>query len=187
MFVSSKGRTVPLALGAILVAAIPLAAQSATESVASDLSDPEVAHVAVTANSIDVELARLAETRAASAEVRRFARTMISDHTAVNEKAAALAKRLGVTPADNAVSRSLQEGAAEARSRLEGLRGSAFDQAYMDREVAYHAAVLDALDVVLIPTTQNEELRALVVEVRPAIAMHLEDARRIRASLGGNP
>ncbi|HEX9727338.1 MAG TPA: DUF4142 domain-containing protein [Gemmatimonadales bacterium] len=151
---------------------------------APDLSDPEVAHVAVTANGIDVELARFAQTRAHNDAVRQFAATMITDHTAVNAQAAALAARLGVTPTDNAVSQSLLAGATEARAALEPLHGSVFDRAYMDREVAYHQAVLDALDGLLIPTTSNPDLRTLLVDVRPAIAAHLEHARQIRRSLG---
>ena len=64
------------------------------------------------------------------------------------------------------------------------LQGSAFDRAYMEREVAYHAAVLEAIDGVLIPTTENAELKALLEAVRPAIAAHLEHARQVRAALG---
>lgn len=150
---------------------------------APDLSDPEVAHVAVTANSIDIELARLAEARARNGAVRQFAATMITDHTAVNGQAAALAGRLGVTPKDNPVSQSLLAGAAQARAAIEPLQGSAFDRAYIEREVAYHQAVLDALDSLLIPTTANDDLRKLLVDVRPAIATHLEHAKKLGGSL----
>jgi putative membrane protein len=148
------------------------------------LSDPEIAHVAVTANSIDVELARFALSRTRSEGVREFAATMIRDHSAVNAQAAALAGRLHLTPSDNAVSQSLVKGAAEARAALETPNGTAFDRAYIDREVAYHQAVLDALDGLLIPATSNAELKALLTGVRPAIAAHLEHARQIRGSLG---
>lgn len=165
--------------GLVLIAmAMALAAPGAAGA-QSDLSDPEVAHVAVTANAIDVEMAELVPSRTDNAAVRAFARTMIRDHTAVNERAAALAGRLGVTPADNAVSQSLQADAAQARSELEGLRGGEFDRAYVAREVAYHQAVLEALDGLLIPTTENRELRTLLEEVRPVIAGHLEHARRL--------
>ena len=149
-----------------------------------DLNDAEVAHVAVTANSIDIDLARFAQSRARNSEVRSFANTMITDHTAVNARAAALASRLGVTPQDNQVSQSLQSGSRDARASLQSQRGAAFDRAYMDREVGYHQAVLDAIDQLLIPTTENAELRALLTEVRPAIAAHLEHARHIRSTLG---
>jgi putative membrane protein len=172
----------PIAVTLALTAA--LQAQSPTPAAAPDLSDPEVAHVAVTANSIDIDMAKFAQTRTRNAAVKQFAATMITDHTAVNAQAAALATKLGVTPADNAVSQSLESGAKEARSSLEALHGAAFDRAYMDREVAYHQAVLDAIDKVLVPTTDNAELRKLLVDVRPAIATHLEHAKQLRSQLG---
>lgn len=48
----------------------------------------------------------------------------------------------------------------------------------------YHQAVIDALDGVLIPTTENGELKSLLAGVRPALVAHLEMAKRIRDSLG---
>jgi putative membrane protein len=165
-------------------AVVSTALRAQAPAPAPDLSDPEVAHVAVTANSIDVELARFAQSRAQNADVRRFASTMIADHTAVNAQAAALAGRLGVTPADNAVSQSLLAGAAGARTALERLHGAAFDRAYVDREVTYHQAVLDALDGLLIPTSANAELKKLLLDVRPAIAAHLDHAKLLAQRLG---
>ncbi len=139
--------------------------------------------MAVTANTIDVELGALARSRAVSPEVQRFAEMMQRDHTAVNQRAAALADRLGVTPKDNAVSQSLLKGATEARATIELLKGPAFDKAYIDREVGYHQAVLDALDNLLIPTTENAELKTLLVDVRPAFAAHLEHAKKLQTTL----
>lgn len=172
---------VPLAL--VLAA---MQAQNPAPAAAPNLSDPEVAHVAVTANAVDIELAKFALTRTRAAAVRQFAQTMINDHAAVNGQAAALAGKLGVTPADNAVSQSLQTGATEARKRLEPLQGAAFDRAYMDREVGYHQAVLDAIDKLLVPTTENAELKKLLVDVRPAIAAHLEHAKHLRSELNSS-
>ena len=154
------------------------------QSAAPHLSDPQVAHVAVTANSIDIALAKLAQSRTGNRDVKQFATTMITDHSAVNAQATALATRLGVTPQDNDVSQSLLKGAAEARAAIEPLKGSAFDKAYIDREVAYHQAVLDALDGLLIPAASNAELKKLLVDVRPAIATHLEHAKKLQSSLG---
>jgi putative membrane protein len=174
---SSAARLVPLLLSLGLCTGLD--AQSAPP----DLSDPQVAHVAVTANSIDIELAKLAQSRTRNRDVKRFATTMITDHSAVNARAAALAAKLGVTPEDNEVSQSLLKGAAEARAAIEALKGSAFDKAYIEREVAYHQAVLDALDGLLIPTSSNAELKKLLVDVRPAIAAHLEHAKQLRTAL----
>jgi putative membrane protein len=64
------------------------------------------------------------------------------------------------------------------------LHGKAFDRAYLDREIAYHQAVLDALDGLLIPTTDNADLKALLQQVRPAVAAHLAHAKSLRPTLG---
>jgi putative membrane protein len=154
------------------------------QAAAPDLTDPQVAHVAVTANTIDIEMGKLAQRKATNPEVKQFAATMITDHTAVNEQASALATRLKVTPQDNPVSQSLQKGATDARATIEPKSGAAFDRAYIDREVAYHQAVLDALDKLLIPTTENADLKKLLTDVRPAIAAHLAHAKQIQSSLG---
>jgi putative membrane protein len=67
-----------------------------------------------------------------------FAKDMVRDHKAVNEKALSLVKKLKVTPEDNDTSKSLWQQAAQKRAELDKLSGSAFDKAYVDKEVAYH-------------------------------------------------
>jgi putative membrane protein len=167
----------PLSLAVALVAFAPVAARA--QSPAPDLSDPEVAHVVVTADNIDIAAGKVALSRTHDSEVKNFASMMVRDHTGVNEKAAALAKKLGVTPKDNAVSQSLEAGAKDAKAKLDPLKGADFDRAYIEREIAYHQAVLDALDQTLIPTTENAELKALLTQVRPAIEAHLAYAKKI--------
>lgn len=178
-------KQVTLALAGLGMALGGTGAQAQGAKSAPSLTDPQVAHVAVTANAIDVGMGKLALKRTKTKAVREFAETMIRDHTAVNEQAAALAKKLGVTPMGNDVSASLDRGAADARAKLEKLRGKAFDKAYIGREVAYHEAVLDALDKLLIPSAQNAELKGLLENVRPAVAAHLEHAKHLQSELGG--
>jgi putative membrane protein len=147
-------------------------------------SDPQIAGIVVAANKIDVDAGKLAKTRTKNKEVKAFAQRMITDHTAVNKQAGALVKKLKVKPEESDTSRSLQSDAKENMAKLKGLRGAAFDQAYVDHEVAYHQQVLDAIDKVLIPSARNAELKDLITKVRPAIAAHLDHAKMIRASLG---
>lgn len=148
------------------------------------LTDSEIAHIVVTANAIDSTMGELASTRAENAAVKSFAVTMVTDHGAVNQQAVELAQRLGVTPQANDISRQLQQGADEARTRLESLIGAEFDRAYMQREVEYHQAVIDALDGALIPAARNAELKALLESARPAFVAHLERAREVQGGLG---
>ena len=151
---------------------------------ATTLNDAQIAHVAVTANSLDSAAGVLARGKGQSQAVKDFARTMVTDHTGVNEKAVALAQRLNVTPADNDVSRQLKSDAERSQSNLQGMSGANFDRAYIDHEVTYHQTVLDALDKTLIPGAQNADLKKLLQDVRPNIAAHLERARSIQSSLG---
>jgi putative membrane protein len=110
---------------------------------------------------------------------------MITDHTAVNEAAVALVTRLGVTPAESSTSTGLKASAEQTRARLNALSGVEFDRAYIANEVAYHQAVLNAVDNALIPSAQNAELKATLVSVRPAFVAHLQHAQQLQASLGG--
>jgi len=147
-------------------------------------SDPQIAHIVVTANQIDIDAGKLAEKSGQSKDVKAFGKQMVTDHTAVNKQAGALAKKLGVKPEDNDTSKALKKGAQENMANLKKLKGGAFDKAYIDHEVTYHQQVLDAIDKVLIPSAKNAELKDLIVKVRPAIDAHLQHAKQIQASLG---
>ncbi len=147
-------------------------------------TDPQIAGIVVTANQIDIDAGKLAKSHTKNKEVSKFAQQMITDHTAVNKQAGALAKKLGVTPADSDTSKSLKSGAQKNIANLKGLKGAAFDKAYVDHEVEYHQAVLDAIDKVLIPSAKNAELKDLITKVRPAIQAHLDHAKMIQSSLG---
>ena len=147
------------------------------------INDAQIAHIAVTANAIDSTAGALAKKKASAKAVKDFAQTMVSDHAGVNKQAVALATKLNVTPEDNDVSKQLTAGAEQNIANLQSLSGAAFDKAYIDHEVAYHQAVLDALDKTLIPSAQNADLKALLVKVRPAFVAHLDRAKSIQSSL----
>jgi putative membrane protein len=146
-------------------------------------TDPQIAGIVVTANQIDIDAGKLAKSRSKRKDVQDFAQQMITDHSAVNQQAGALAKKLGVKPADSDTSNSLKKAAAQTAQKLKGLKGAEFDKAYVDNEVAYHQQVLDAIDKVLIPNAQNAELKALITKVRPAFVAHLEHAKHLQGSL----
>ncbi len=147
-------------------------------------TDAEIAHIVVTANQVDIDAGKLAQSRGHSEQVKDFGERMVTDHTAVNKSAETLATSLHLAPEPNATSTSLQQGGEENLAALKKLNGAAFDKAYIEHEVAYHQKVLDALDNTLIPSAQNAQLKALLVKTRPAFVDHLEHARQLQASLG---
>jgi putative membrane protein len=146
-------------------------------------SDAQIAAIVVTANQVDIDAGKLAKAKGHAKEVRDFAQRMITDHSGVNKSATELVQKLKVTPEPNPTSQSLQQGGDQNLSNLKKLEGAGFDKAYIDHEVAYHEAVVSALDKTLIPSAQNAELKALLVKVRPAFVAHLDHAKEIQASL----
>jgi putative membrane protein len=153
---------------------------------AQAIDDAQIAAIVVTANQVDVDAGKLARERAGNAEVKAFARQMVHDHEGVNTQAVALARKLGLTPKENETSRAIRTGGDKNLATLKTLSGAAFDKAYVDHEVVYHAQVLDAIDTTLIPGASNGELKALLVKVRPAFVAHLEHAKQIQAVLGSS-
>jgi putative membrane protein len=149
---------------------------------AQGVTDPQNASIVVAANAVDIDAGRLAVAQASSAEVKKFGEQMVQSHTLVNQQAVELVTRLKVTPQDNPTSQSLKGGGAANLAHLKTLTGAAFDKAYVDHEVAYHQQVLDAIDKTLIPNAKNDELKALLVKVRPAIAAHLAHATMLQRS-----
>ena len=156
---------------------------SVTPARAQGINDAQIASIVVTANQVDVDAGRLAQSRSTNPEVKKFAQQMVTDHTGVNQQAVALATKLKVTPEDNDTSRALKAGGEKNVTALKGMKGAAFDKAYIDHEVVYHQQVLDAIDKTLVPGAQNAELKALLVKVRPAFVAHLEHAQHLQSTL----
>ena len=164
-------------------AAVCLLSGAAFAQNAAKPTDPQVAHIAYTADEIDIKAAEQALSKSRNKEVRAFAQQMVRDHTAVNKQALALVKKLHVTPEDNDTSRSLLKQADEKSSELAKLRGAAFDRAYADNEVAYHKTVNGALETTLIPSASNAELKSLLETGLKIFQGHEQHAEHVAADL----
>src|SRR5437764_7296223 len=155
---------------ALLIAAPGAAAEAPT--------DPQTAHIAYTAGNIDIAAGKQALARSHNKAVRAFAQEMVRDHTAVNDKALALVKKLHVTPEANPTSAGLAKQGKATLARLSHLKGHAFDRAFVANEVAYHKTVNGALASTLIPSAKNGELTSLLETGLPLFRephMHAEN------------
>lgn len=157
--------------------------QAAAPPTPTGPTDSEIAHIVVTADAVDIDAGKLAESKTKNKKVKKFAKQMVVDHAAVNKQATDLATKLQVTPQDNDTSKNLVKGGEENIAKLKTLKGAAFDKEYVTHEVAYHQAVLDAIDKVLLPNTKNAELKDLIEKVRPAIQAHLDHAKMLASKL----
>lgn len=144
------------------------------------LDDAQIAAIAVAANEVDINAGKLAESKSSNSEVKAFAHRMITDHSGVIKEATALVTKLKVTPEENVVSKSVRSDGQKNLDRLGKLDGKHFNKAYIQNELVFHKQVLDLIDQRLLPSARNEELQALLVKVRAAVASHLEHAEKIQ-------
>jgi putative membrane protein len=150
---------------------------------AQQINDEQIAQIVLTANQVDIDAGQIADSKAIDADVKAFARMMVTDHTSANKQATDLAAKLKLTPQENPTSQSLKMGGETNVTNLKTLSGPPFDKAYIAHEVEYHQAVIETLNKLLIPNAKNPELKALIVKVTPAFVAHLEKAKQIQAAL----
>ena len=148
-------------------------------------TDPQIVGIVETADDIDINYAKLALSKARDKQVRDFAQQMITDHSAVQKSVINVASKLNVTPADSPTSDSLKAQAQQTLEKSRGLKGKAFEKSYVDNEVSYHEAVINATKTVLIPSAQNAELKSALQGAEPLFEGHLAHAERVQSAIEG--
>lgn len=148
-----------------------------------NLNDGQIAAVVLVADHAERNQARLAERKSTNQQIQGFAQHMISDH-GKNEKAVARMDRTGnLTPKRSGLSQSLTDQTHRTTQKLERLSGARFDQAYIDSQIREHQSLLNALNSQLIPEARSPKVREMLTRTARAVSSHLEEAKRIQASL----
>jgi putative membrane protein len=170
--------------GAIALSVLTLAPAAANARVTrAAVDDPTICAIFDAANTWDIETSDLAVKKGSTKEVRDLGAMFSRDHKAVRQQGRDLVKKLHVTPTPPK-DFALATDHAEAMKTLESTSGKAFDRAYLTHEVAYHKAVIDAINGTLLPATQNAELKDLEVKVGPAFQAHMLAAQRLLDAMG---
>ncbi len=173
----------PIGAHAQSVHAIPAVTLAAVSAHAAALDDPTIVAIFDAANTWDIELGHLALKKSHNKDVRAFADMMVRDHSAARKMGRDLAKKLHVTPTPPGKDFALYKDHVAALATLHAASGAAFDKAYIDHEVSYHQAVIDAVTTTLLPATKNAELKDLEVKVAPNFQAHLAAAKDLQQKL----
>ncbi|MDQ3186441.1 MAG: DUF4142 domain-containing protein [Pseudomonadota bacterium] len=148
-----------------------------------EIHDAHIADVVVTASTIAIEAAKLAQSRSSNEEIKSYAQRMVGDHTEVSQSAIELVTRLKVTLQDNPISQSLKAGGETDFARLQALGGAEFDKAYIDHKIVLYQNMLDTIDNQLMRSASNHELKVLLFNLFSPFSLHLDDAQKIQESL----
>lgn len=181
---------VPAAVVVLAAAiAIPAVAGTATARARHDstvsaaaLDDATIVAIFDAANTADIETGKLAAKRGSTKAVRDLGAMFARDHEAVRQQGRDLAKKLGVTPTPPKDDTSAKDQ-AKVMATLRAKHGADFDKAYLEHEVAFHKAVIDAVTTTLLPAIKNPELKDLVTKVAPAFQAHMLAAQHLEEQL----
>jgi putative membrane protein len=183
MLTISTARHPALVRGALATGALLFTAAAAAPHVRSAhartvaLDDPTIVAIFDAANTWDIETGKLAEKKGTTKDVREFGAMLVHDHTMVRQQGRDLAKKLGVTPTppkDFAMAKDHEA----AMKKLRAAKGKEFDRAFLENEVQFHKAVIDAVNETLMPAIQNQQLKDLVTRVAPAFQAHMQAAQQ---------
>jgi putative membrane protein len=143
------------------------------------IDDAAIVGIFDAANTWDMSTGALAAKKATRADVKEYGAMIARDHEQVRQQGRDLAKKLAVTPTPVAKDFPLLKNHEEAMKKLNSLTGEAFDRAFLEHEVAYHKAVIDAVTTTFLPAIQNAELKAFVQKVAPAFQAHMLAAQKL--------
>jgi putative membrane protein len=145
---------------------------------ASKLDDPTIVAIFDAANTYDMETGSLAVSKGHSKAVRDFGGMLVRDHRNVRAQGRELAKSLHVTPTPPKDFALAKAHVAAMRS-LRAAKGKKFDRAFLQHEVDYHNAVIDAVTKTLLPATKNAQVKDLETKVAPAFVAHRDRAQSL--------
>ena len=180
-----KWLLLPLALG---VSACDLPSEPLTEA-AAELSGPlstgEILQEVHAINVGEIQLAQLALQKSRNPEVQQTAQLIIPDHTALDQRVAAVAQAQGVQLDPSLLSAGTAAQAALIRDALAALSGPAFDREYLARNVELHEIALDTVRTDLLPSARALQVRELLMLAAPQLEQHLVQARSALGVVAG--
>ena len=146
------------------------------------LNEGEVLQAVTIANQIDIENGELAKKKASSKQVHAFANRMVKERVELNKSAKTLMTKLKKSPEEGTLSKDMKVEGKKTHDQLMTLNGSEFDKAYIDVEIKHNQELIDIADNSL-SNVKDEEIKALLTKVRPALAAHVELAKTIQGSV----
>jgi putative membrane protein len=123
----------------------------------------------------EVELSRVADGKAQNAEVKDFARMMITDHTKANEELKSLAAK------KNVMLPTEMDGEHQAiMANLKNLSGAEFDRSYVETMVNDHEKTVALFEKQANENNADAELKAFAAKTLPTLRTHLEMIKNIQ-------
>lgn len=132
-------------------------------------------------NATEIDLGKLAQQNG-TAPVKAYGKELVTDHTAFDAKVISFAKKHGVAmiPEDSAQTPAQKTEMDTERSKLEALKGTAFDQELLPMMASAHQAEVDKIDA-NISVVGDADLKAMLQNAKPTFQKHADDAKKLQS------
>lgn len=168
---------------AVLAIALSPAVGSAEDAGKPALDDAAIFAIYDQVNGFDIETAMLGVVRGQSPEVRALAGMVLRDHSTVLQMTRGLAGNLGISYSVDPSNEAAQNH-ADNLAGLKAVPDADFDAAYLRYETEFHTTAINAVNDILLPAIQNQDLKGLVEAVLPGFEMHLAETIATAKKLG---
>jgi putative membrane protein len=126
---------------------------------------------------MEVQVAQMAQQKAASDEVKQYARQLEQDHSKANEKLKAIAQERGVQlPSDLGPHQAMV-------SQLNNLSGEEFDRQFMKMQVQHHKKDINQFRKQT-KSSMDSDLREFASSNLPTLEQHLRQAQTLASQTG---
>jgi putative membrane protein len=133
---------------------------------------------AIQGNLAEVSMGQLAQKQGESQGVRSFGQQLVTDHTAANTRATAVASQMGMTPPSEPSKKAQSDAAKMAK-----MSGAAFDRAFARHMVADHR--MEIAEHRRAAKMKNDAVAAYATESLPVLEKHHEAAQALSQEMGG--
>lgn len=148
-------------------------------------TDAEIVAFTSAANSGEIQEGTVAQRKATNAEVKAFARQMVTDHKAMLAEGKALASKSNIQPDSTTeeVRDFVKEGQDELKELSDKKAGKDWDEDYLEHQIDAHKKVLDKLRDAEQAAT-NPELKAMLTKATTKVQEHLTKAEQLKDKVG---
>jgi len=136
------------------------------------------------ANTTEIQISTLASKKASSASVKQIAKKLAADHGKNRQEVRALAQKLNVDLTSAKGGSVSAADSAAMPAELQGKSGSEFDKAFVQHEIDDHQANIEKIETQIMPSLQNEQVKAYLQKTLTAMQGHLSSLQKVQQQLG---
>jgi putative membrane protein len=147
------------------------------------LTDRQIAMVSDAFHTAAIDQAKVAYPQTKDAAVKKFAQTLLAEHTRAKQEETELFVELRLSPMESPLSTEIGVESGKVLFNLREASARELDDAYVAAQISSHQRFLDALERELLPNAGEPRLRRVLEAYRPRLELHLEMARGLKQAL----